>query len=549
MKPETFGSSEVNVNIVGGNLFGRYPKMSSESTFNMIKADDALVPYPGYKKVIETGMSGVGRKSFTSYRAGIMIHVIGSSVFRVSGPPQNLIKQKIFDLDTYNGDVFIDENVSGQIAICDKKDIWIYNWQLSSVTKAVLPNDNVTGQPIDPGYITYHDGYFITPDTRTSKWYLSTQNDGTQWNWAALGAPNFSTIQTKPTNAVCALRAPGKGNLILLIGENVTEFWFDNGSSPFPYQRTNSASVDYGCLSSGTIAAMDEYIAWLGSNEYSSPVIMVSNGSSAERISTDGIDFKLSNVVVPEDSFAFFYKESGHVFYQITFYNKDDNFTLVYDFNEKMFIYATDENMDYHIAKSVCYYNNTHYFTSNKDSSIYEINNKYTYYDYRSPGISSSNEYTYVDGSTQKAIPRVRVTDNIRLSDSSRVYLNNATFTIEQGEDPFFQMKKWMYLCTTDGFVITQCAGEGYVGDGLTNANVLQNAEPSISMAISRDSGYSFSGFTSKQMNALGDRINRVVFWRLGAGNDIVIQLRFWSYSRIVVFNGIATIVGSGSGQ
>ena len=36
------------VNIVGSSIFGRYPKISIEKTYNMFMSDKFMVPYSGY---------------------------------------------------------------------------------------------------------------------------------------------------------------------------------------------------------------------------------------------------------------------------------------------------------------------------------------------------------------------------------------------------------------------------------------------------------------------------------------------------------------------
>ena len=42
------GTFTIPLDLVGGNKFGRYKKVSVEQTFNMMVSDDALVDYAGY---------------------------------------------------------------------------------------------------------------------------------------------------------------------------------------------------------------------------------------------------------------------------------------------------------------------------------------------------------------------------------------------------------------------------------------------------------------------------------------------------------------------
>jgi len=54
-------AQSVPLGMVGGNNFGRYPKISAEQTFNFIVSDNALVPYAGYKNVRTQSPNAEGR--------------------------------------------------------------------------------------------------------------------------------------------------------------------------------------------------------------------------------------------------------------------------------------------------------------------------------------------------------------------------------------------------------------------------------------------------------------------------------------------------------
>jgi hypothetical protein len=524
-------NSEIAVRIVGSNTFGRNDKMSSERTYNMMIADDWLVQTPGYKKQLTISSTGFGRGGFSSTRGNFMLVVIENMVYRVSGPKTALNFQFIFMIDTFFGDVSIDENIAYQITICDSQALWVYNWNTNMVTKATLPTNTQTGNPIVPGFVTFHDGYTIVPDTTSASWYLSPLNNPAgNWEWGGGSTPVFGTIQTKPDFAEAVLRAPGKGNLIYVFGQNVTEMWYDNGNQLFPYQRSNSVSIDYGCLSSNTIDTMDEYVAYLGVNEKAGPVLLVSSGGPFQKISTDGIDYLFAQLVHPEQSDGFFYKISGHVFYQITFSHAADNLSLIYDFNTQKFFYLTDENMNYHIAKTVMFYNNTYYFVSLNDGCLYEMSQEFTQYDYMDP--KSGNGAIF-------EIPRMRVTDNLEQEDSSMFIGNSFTFLFEQGVDPFYPSSPIRLITTEGGKVLTQEAPVGYIGQFMQTEEVLAPYQPRIDLSLSFDSGQTFGNTVSYPLNALGDRKNRIVFWGLGGGNSLTIQLRFWSKYRVTCSDGV----------
>src|SRR5579859_4349321 len=179
MKPRSRALQTTQLQIVGSTTFGRYPKISIENTFNMIISDNWLVPFAGYAFQPNPGELGnIGRAIYSSTRLGKMIAVVDNHVWVLNN---NLFATKVGTINTYEGDVFIDENNTSQIAICDKANLWIYNWSTGTFTMATLPVDTATNATVIPGYVTYQDGFFIIPNVQSSNWFLSAAGDGTSW--------------------------------------------------------------------------------------------------------------------------------------------------------------------------------------------------------------------------------------------------------------------------------------------------------------------------------------------------------------------------------
>lgn len=523
--------SKPKINLVGSNVFGQNPYINNQQTFNMMVSDDKLVAFPGYAVQIKNyNPDSKGRGAFPSLQGGFFLRVIDNIVYKVRGPRGHLNQQPIFELNTYTGNVFMAENIASQIGIVDGKDYWVYNYETGNTVPVELPPNSVSGAPMLPGFITYHDGYFIISDSASNQWPLTQQNQATNLFWGASSTPVIGSIQTKPDNTVAVVRAPGKGNLIYVFGQTVMEMWYDVGLQLFPYQRNNSISIDYGCLSSGTIAAMDNYVAFLGVNEQSGPVIMISTGGGFTPISTDGIDYRLAQLVNPSKSTAFFYQINGHVLYQITFYDPRDNVTHVYDFKTQKFYFATDENTNYHIAQNIAFFNNTNYFVSLNDGSLYEMNSVYTTYDYRDPvNPSEDDEFT---------IPRIRYFNTIRDEEEDVAVpfiIDNISMEIEQGIDKRYQGPELEYICGENGYTITGEAPYGYIGNYISNESTVNDYTPYSDMAISKDGGESFGNFIRKEMHPLGLRKNKLLFRRMGMSNDYSGQIRWWTRGDLTV--------------
>ncbi|MFA6080763.1 MAG: hypothetical protein WC753_04805 [Candidatus Gracilibacteria bacterium] len=541
MKGRSPTFSQVALDIVGSTKFGRYPKISREETFNMIISDNFLVPYAGHSLVAEILQQAQGRAIYTSNRYNHMIAVISNNVYTIS---TNLSVTRVGQIDTYLGDVYIDENNNNQIAICDKQNIYIYNYITGAFAKATV--DGTTPLGFIPGYISYQNGRFIAAVLgSTSTYQLCVAGNGLLWPGTA---SYVGSLQTKPDNVIAVQRFPGRGNLLFVFGNTVTEPWQDIGAALFPYQRMSSVNIDYGCLNPATIAYNENIMVWLAANEKSGPVIAYSTGGDINRISTDGIDFKFTQLTNPKDSYGFLFRQDGHLIYQISF--PTDNLTYIYDFNTKKFFTLCDENQDIHIAKRVAFFNDAYYFVSFIDGNLYQLGSQFTSYNGRE-------------------IPRVRVCRNIRLPDASRFVVNNLTFTIEQGtqeniyQEEFLLAEDGEILDTEDGehlytinngltvieFLPLQAEDETILltesGEELQIAVEVETAQPipqSVHLSASKNGGESFGTIWNKELNARGNFKNRLIYWNLGAANDFVPQFRFWGLSRFVATDGIVSI-------
>lgn len=450
--------------IVGSTKFGRYPKISIEQTFNMLISDGWLVNFSGYRKVINISNDAQGRSNYTSTRFNHIIFVINNDVYITN---DSLSATRVATLDSFSGDVFIAENNAGQIAICDLRDIYIYDQTTGNSQKATI--DFV------PGYISFHNTRFLSIDRNNAEWRLSAANNGLSW-------PNDSShagaFQTKSDKLEAVFPMPGKGNVILVMGQQIGEIWTDVGAQLFPYQKNSTSNLPYGTANAATIAFNDNYVAWLASNSQSGYAIMVSNGGMPVQISNDGINFKLASLLNPQNSYGFFFKQDGHLIYVLTF--PSDNFSICFDFETKMFFTLTDENMDYFIARNVVFFNNSYYFVSFRDGHLYQLDTQFTTYD-------------------GAEIPRIRIVPTFRMPDDDPYIVDQLMFTIEQG---------------------------------------YSSENSSVHYSMSKDGNQSFSSFFSMQLNPLGDRTNRFRIWNLGYANEFTSQFRFWGMDRFVAKDG-----------
>lgn len=543
----------------------------------MFMSDNFMVPYAGYQIGVNASRLGnatEGRGIFTSTKFGQLVCVIGNSVYLVTinydQQRQKVISSQetfIGTLQTSTGVVYIAENNKPQIGISDNTAFYIYDPSLA-------PNPTFVTVPLNftPGYLTFHDTYFIlaasndmtyTPAANNT-WRLSLSNEGYKDGGGNTAWPstsgNVGLLQSKPDNVKAVVRFPSKGNMIFVMGSIVTEAWFDTGAQLFPYQRNNQFNIDYGCLSPATVAYMDEIVVWLAQNEKSGPIIVFSNGGMPEKITTDGIDNLLSTLQNPEDSQAFLYRQDGHLFYHINWYK--DNLSLYYDFNLKKFYHASDQNLNYFIASEVAYTNNQYYFVTRNNGNIYSFDTVFTtYQDVNSHGVVENHE-----------IPRIRTCANIRSPDQAYRIINDIGFTIETGETdyqqqdlgeiifitqdgiPLVSQGDLIELVTQDGMplvtqndilLISQDSQEGteatFIAQQNADTGTTNLSLPHVDLSISTDGGASFGNQWPYYLPAIGHRKNRLMWWQAGIANDFVPQFKFWGMGRFVVTDGLVS--------
>lgn len=522
----TPNGQEIPVRIVGSSIFGRHPIISDERTWNMYISDGWLLNFAGYHVLLNIlGYGYEGRGLYHSVRGNFLILILGNNIYRIN---PNMSYSFLYTMISSSGEVFMDENLSSQIAIVDgTHTLYIYNYDLA-YNAVKIANFTGTPQNFIPNYVTYQNTYFIfgngATDSSGSQWYIYQADIGTS-GWSIEWVQTL-TLQTKPDFAKAAIRIPSHGNNLLVLGSSVGEIWTQVAGVQV-YQRQSSINIDYGVASVSTIAANEEMVVWLGVNESSSPAIMVMSGGQATAISTDGIDYILSLIKHPEQSTAMFYREDGHVFYILTFFNPDDNLTIMYDFTTQKFFDLTDWDFTFHPARKMAYFNGEIYFVSLKQGSLMHISTDIT-------TMSTSFENLY-------EIPRIRKCDTFRIPGSRRFIVNQFSFTIENGVEPGVDNA---YEC--DGYIIGEVSnGIMYSEDNLPlliEGGSCQIYQPRIDVRISKNGGETYGNSMIYYMHTTGNYKNQPRFNQLGEANQFTVQMRFQGFGAVVIADGILEV-------
>lgn len=198
-----------------------------------------------------------------------------------------------------------------QLVVCDDNDSHHYDLN----TGRIATNNIPPGSMLD-----YLDGYIIYVPPGGQTFYITDLYDVT------LEATEFASAEALPDNLQAVVVARRH---VYLLGTQTTEVWYNTGASDFPLERLNGTTSQYGCAAKHSAVEADERVFWLAQNKHGSLMVVVSEEFSPRRISTDQIDWHLSQYARIDDAEGFVYAREGHTFYCLTFPTAD--VTWVYD--------------------------------------------------------------------------------------------------------------------------------------------------------------------------------------------------------------------------
>jgi hypothetical protein len=174
---------------------------------------------------------------------------------------------------------------------------------------------------------TYQDGYGILPQPNTEIWYITDIFD-----FSTISALDFSSTNQSPDNLIASTSSHQE---LWFLNDNTTETWYDTGAAIFPFERRQTITVQYGCVSPFTLLTIDNSsLFWLARNKQSRALVVRLNGYAPQVISNEAVNYAISTYETIDDAFAFSYERNGHLFYVLTFPTADR--TWVYDITTDM---------------------------------------------------------------------------------------------------------------------------------------------------------------------------------------------------------------------
>jgi hypothetical protein len=342
-----------------------------------------------------------------------------------------------------------------------------------------------SGFPVGATTVVSNDGYFLCEQAGTGNWFVSNNQDGTFWN-----VLTTASIETRSDQIVAVDMFAGGG--VVLFGTRSLEFWYDAGTTPFPYQRVTGEQQDWGLAAKWSRAYIQNSIAFLGQNFQGQVQIMMFNGYTPTRISTGDIENIINSFTVVNDALAYSFVVDGHPIYRITF--PTGNRTFDYDnatglWNETM---------------SGIVYPYRH---------LSSLGITYNFCDYASDCVSGSMYYLDTLNYTDNGSYIYREVDTVHLYDDGNQFSIDELFLD-------------MALSQT-----SQLASSG-------------DTAPSMTMYKSTDNGNTFGSGRAVPIGTPASGVYsapRVIWRRLGSGRDFV--LKFVTQSAVPFIIAMGSIV------
>lgn len=112
-------------------------------------------------------------------------------------------------------------------------------------------------------------------------------------------------------------------HVLLLIGEQTTEVWYDAGAATFPFAELPGAFYEHGTVAKYSVASQDISVYFLGQDKQGQGVVFKISGYECKRISNHALEFQIRQMVADgfglADAIGYTHQFDGHVFYVLQF--------------------------------------------------------------------------------------------------------------------------------------------------------------------------------------------------------------------------------------
>ena len=265
-----------------------------------------LLGTPGLSEITSTGQANQVNRGF-HVRGGIPYIVNGGNLYRVDraldGAGVATYSNTI--IGSIEGTVRVSMSDNGtQLMILVPNGKGYILDSSDVLTEITDPDFRANGEP---QFVVFINGYFVV-STDSKKFINSALNDGTDWN-----ALDFTTAEADPDIIVAPIV---HRNVLYMAGSETIESFRQIAAATAPFQRIDGFVIPKGVRSPYSLIEVNNTFMFIGGGPNESPAVWALSGNNVEKVSTTAIDTFLNRLTTEEldEIFAETYAQDGAYF-------------------------------------------------------------------------------------------------------------------------------------------------------------------------------------------------------------------------------------------
>lgn len=279
------------------------------------KAPYTLYRTPGYQTWCDLGVSNPVRGLFTLN--GGSFAVAGTKLFELPTTLGGSATLRATGIDNPDdGPVSMAGNGDGGFQIVIAAGGSLYNFDTRTSALTLIPD-------IEAVQVVFMDGTFFAL-ALTSSIYASATEDGSSWNPA-----DVFQRETVADRMIAMIRV---GTELWTFGSQASTPLYDAGAADFPLAPNPTVCIQRGITAPWSLAIADGAPIWLGQGIEGGGTVYRASGYTPQPISTDAVEYAISQYATVADAEAIVYQEEGNLFYILNF--PSANATWAYDLSE-----------------------------------------------------------------------------------------------------------------------------------------------------------------------------------------------------------------------
>lgn len=365
-----------------------------------------------------------------------------------------------------------------------------------------------SGFPANARRAEFLDGYFFTMSGLFT--YASNLEDGLTWNAAS------KAQRSTASDDLQSIIVDGH-KVLWMVGSKTSEPWYDAGLNPFPLTPVSNSFMSHGTGARDSVTRFDNSVFMLGQNEDGDRyAFIISNGQSAQRISTHAVENAWRGYETVSDAIAWTYAEMGHAFAVVTF--PSAKATWVYDASTQLWhrrgVWNTTTGT-YDADRS-----NGHCFAFGRHLVGSHTNRVYAQ--------SLDYQILHTGPVSNPSATAIR-------------WVRRAPHLIKD--------RQWLIYNSFELVAATGVGRSGFLDPGSAEEHNYNNpvaainyVDPLVGLRYSDDGGYTWSNERTRSMGRVGTFGTRMIWNRLGRSRDRVFEISGSSHVKVTLMDALVDV-------